>query len=178
MKTKQNTNQLLCLVYAALFAAVTYVVTCYIHIPTNNGFVHPGDAFVFLVGCILPTPYAAVAAALGGSLGDLLSGGAYIIWVPATIIIKAATAACFTYRSEKIVCKRNLLALIPALIFCCGGYYLYESIVIAHNFIAPLASVIPNVLQVAVGAAIFILLGRIIDTRPQLKRDLIIKKDK
>ena len=167
MKNKKQ-NSLFFLVEGALFAALIYVLTSYVKIPTFKGYVHAGDALIFLVASLLPAPYAIAAAVIGGCLGDILGG--YFIWVPATLVIKSITAACFTSKSKKIISLRNMLALIPSLILCVGGYYIFEALIISGNFISPLASVLPNVGQIAVSAAIYICFGLILDLRPKLKK--------
>ena len=51
---------------AALFAAVITLTTAYLlHIPVPTGYVHLGDAFVYLAAPLLPAPYAVAAAANG-----------------------------------------------------------------------------------------------------------------
>jgi len=175
MKTKKN-KTLFLLTQSALFAALIYVVTCYVKIPTLNGYVHVGDSLIFLASSLLPTPYAVAASALGGSLGDILGG--YFIWVPATVFIKAATAACFSSKGERIVCKRNIVALALSLVFCVGGYYLFESVVIVRNFISPLASVLPNVFQILASATLYIAMGVLLDSKPTLKKLLKDPKDR
>ena len=163
------------LTQSALFAALIYIVTCYVKLPTLNGYVHVGDALIFLASSLLPAPYAIAASAIGGSLGDILGG--YFIWVPATAVIKAATAACFSSKKEKIICKRNAIALVFALVFCVGGYYLFEATVIEHNFISPLAAVVPNIFQIVASAVLYITFGILLDSRPTLKKLLKDTKD-
>ena len=102
------------LITASLFAALVTVFTAYIgHIPMpgTGGYVHFGDALIFLAACLLPAPYAVAAAALGAGLADILVFPAYAI---PTIIIKAGIALCFSAKKEKIICLRNALALLPA----------------------------------------------------------------
>ena len=50
---------------AALFAAAIAVMTAYMfHIPIpTGGYIHLGDALIYLAACLLPAPYAAAAAA-------------------------------------------------------------------------------------------------------------------
>lgn len=113
--------------FTGLLAAMTFVVTM-IHVPTGNGYTHAGDGIIYLAACILPAPYAVAASAIGGLLADGLSGAA--VWIPATIVIKAMTALCFSCKTKKIVCLRNILAIIPSLIICVLGYSIYEGIFI------------------------------------------------
>ncbi|NCB62544.1 MAG: TIGR04002 family protein [Clostridia bacterium] len=103
------------LVTAALFAAAITVTTAYVlHIPIpTGGYVHLGDALIYLAACILPTPYAVGAAAVGAGLADLLTAP---MWVVPTLIIKALVALLFTSKGERVFCRRNLLALAAAAV--------------------------------------------------------------
>ena len=104
---KKKTTRRTCL--TALMAAIIYVFTAYIHVPSHTGYTHVGDGFLYLAASLLPAPYAAAAGAIGAGLADLLSG--YSIWAPGTIIIKALTAFCFTNKLDKLVNKRNVLVV-------------------------------------------------------------------
>lgn len=115
-----------------LFAALIYVFTAYLHIPTGAGYTHAGDGLVYLAACILPTPYAMAAGAIGGALADGLTG--FLVWIPATVVIKAVTAAFFSNKKEKILTLRNILAVIPSGILCIVGYSFYEGTVMAGGF--------------------------------------------
>ena len=117
---------------AGLFAALIYVFTAYLHIPTGAGYTHAGDGLIYLAACVLPTPYAMAAGAIGGAMADGLSG--YPVWIPATVIIKAITAAFFSNKTEKILTLRNILPIIPSALICIAGYSLYEGTVIAGEF--------------------------------------------
>lgn len=152
-----------------VFAAVIFVFTAYLHFPMHMGYVHIGDGFIYIAACILPTPYAALAAVVGAALADSLTG--FILWAPATIVIKAAAVFMFSSKTEKIICKRNLLALIPSVVFCIGGYYLYEAILVG-NFIAPLSCVHTNIIQSALSIAVFIVCSAALD-KMKLKQKIL-----
>lgn len=163
-----NTNKhIKNIVMGAIFASIIYVTTAFLHIPSYTGYLHIGDGFIYLVSCILPTPYAIGASAIGASLSDGLSG--YVMWIIPSVIIKSLTALCFSRKSDKIICKRNILALIPSLILCVGGYYLADAIM-TSNFIAPLSSLFGNVCQVVASSILFILLGLALDRMNFKKR--------
>ena len=72
MSRKENLHQL---VTTALFAAAITVMTAYmLHIPIpTGGYIHLGDALIYLAACLLPFPYAAAAATIGAGLADLLT---------------------------------------------------------------------------------------------------------
>lgn len=80
------------IVIAALLAAFTCIATMSIRIPTpgTGGYIHPGDAIVLLSGIILGPGYGFLAAGIGSALADLLGG--YLVYVPATFIIKGIAA--------------------------------------------------------------------------------------
>ena len=104
------------LVTAALFAAAITVVTAYflhIPIPGTSGYVHLGDALIYLAACLLPMPYAVGAASIGASLADLLTAPA---WVAPTFFIKAMIVLQFSSESEKLLSRRNIVAACAATI--------------------------------------------------------------
>ena len=155
---RDKKTKLLCV--SALLAAVTYIFTAVIHIPSHTGYTHVGDAFLYLAASLLPMPYGALAGALGEMMADLLGG--YAMWLPATGVIKVLTALCFTSKGEKLLCRRNVLALLPAFVLCVGGYYLYEAL-LPGNWIAPLGGVPGYCVQVAASAAVYLAVARILD---------------
>lgn len=79
------------LIFSALLAALTAAATLVIRIPTPSmGFIHPGDGLVLLCGLLLGPLAGALAAGLGSMFADLLGG--YLIFAPATLVIKALSA--------------------------------------------------------------------------------------
>ncbi len=144
------------MVLTGVSAALVFVFTAFLHIPSHTGYTHVGDAFVFLAACLLPAPNAALAGGIGAVLADGLTG--YAIWAPGSAVIKAVTALFFTRRSEKVLTLRNLLALLPAGVICIGGYYLYDA-VITGNFIAPAAGIPGYVTQWVLSSALFLAVG-------------------
>ena len=86
-----NHEKLQKLILAALFAALTYVATNIIHIPTpaTNGYVNLGECMVLLGAFLLGPLYGAAA---GGIVGTVL-GGALTQSVGASILGDAETAA-------------------------------------------------------------------------------------
>lgn len=155
-----NATRLRRLCQCAIFAAVIYVFTAYLHVPSFNGYTHIGDGFLYLAASLLPTGYAAAAGAVGAGLADLLSG--YSIWAPATLVIKALTACFFTSRAPSFLCRRNLWALFPAAALCGAGYYLYEC-AITGNFAAPAAGIPGYLIQSALSSLVYLALGRALD---------------
>lgn len=59
MALNRENEKLVNMVYAGLFAALTALLTAVLHIPVGNGYVHCGDAVIYLAAAMLPLPYAA-----------------------------------------------------------------------------------------------------------------------
>ena len=74
------------IVLSALFAALAYVATSIIRIPTFTGYVNIGDTIVLLSAWLIGGVYGALAAGIGSALADLLAS--YTTYVPGTFIIK------------------------------------------------------------------------------------------
>lgn len=149
-----------------LFAALIYVFTAYIHVPTGAGYTHAGDGLIYLAACILPTPYAMAAGAIGGALADGLSG--FPVWIPATVIIKAVTVLFFSNKSEKILTWRNLLGIIPSLVVCVVCYSLYEGTVMAGGIswtaiTAAFAQIPAYCVQVFASSLLFVSVALLLD---------------
>ncbi len=145
---------------SGIFAALVFVFTAYLHIPSHTGYTHVGDGFIYLAACLLPLPYAVFVGAVGALLADLLTG--FAIWAPGSVIIKAAAVLFFSCKGKKILTLRNALALLPACLLCIGGYYLYESL-ITGNFLAPLAGIPGYITQSVLSSLLFLILGFALD---------------
>lgn len=152
MKSKNIKNTAL----AGVFTAIVFVLTAYLHIPIGNGYVHVGDAFIFLAASVLPLPYALFVGIGGAILADTLTG--FAVWAPASLLIKGLTVLLFSSKRSKIVCRRNLTALLPSAILCVGGYYLYEALITA-SLVVPLQGVLWNTLQSLCSGVVFVFVG-------------------
>ncbi len=174
MKMRSNRKFLQQMILACIFTALTTVLTFFIKIPSHNGYIHLGDTIIYIAACLLPTPLAMICGALGGLLADTFGG--FIIYIVPTAIIKSFIPLAFTFKSEKLICKRNILALIPASLITIIGYYIAEVLVIcfssgdllsyittSYPWIAAAYSVPGSIFQ-AVGSAIaFIFLATALD---------------
>lgn len=163
------------LTLAAMMAALTAITTVYllhIHLPAlgGQGCFHLGDTIIYLGASFLPTPYACAAAALGGSLADLLCGSP--IWLPWTFCIKAGIAFFFTAKSPTIFTKRNILALVFAFFLTVGGYYIAEGFIYG-NWITPIYSMIGNSIQSVASAVLYIILALLLD-KINIKKQLAL----
>ena len=135
-----------------IFSALVFVVTAYLHIPTNNGYVHCGDGFIFIASCVLPMPYSISVGVWGAMFADLLTG--YAIWAPGSMIIKGLLALLFTCKANKILTKRNLVMLLPATLISVVGYYLYT---------ASLSGIPSSLIQALASSIVFVVIGAVMD---------------
>lgn len=123
------------LILSALFAAAITVMTAYLlHVPIpTGGYIHIGDTLIYLAACLLPTPYAVGAAAVGAGLADLLTAP---MWVLPTLAIKSLVALLFTSRSPRLLCPRNVAAAVGAALLSPAAYGLAACLLLgsAHAF--------------------------------------------
>lgn len=159
----KNSRSLRLGVLAALFGALIFVVTAYVlHIPTpgTGGYVHLGDAILYLAASLLPAPYAVAAAAVGEALSDALTGS--VAYALPTLLIKAAMALCFSSKGTAVLGRRNAWATAAAGAICVAGYYCTE-VFLYRSFTVPLASVPANLVQAGASAALYLAAGRALD---------------
>lgn len=161
------------LVTAGVLAAVIFVSTYFLHIstPFNNGYVHPGDAFLYLAACMLPAPYAMAAGALGEAFSDLLASPIYCL---PTLVIKAVMALFFTARSEKFITRHNVVGMLLASVTGLLGYFLFESFMF-HSVQVAALNMIFGSLQPIVSGILFMALGSAFDGM-HLKKRLFLEK--
>ncbi len=168
-----TSNKTKLIALSGLLSAMIFIVTL-IHVPTGNGYTHAGDGVIYLTACILPTPYAVISSAIGGLLADGLSGTA--IWIPATVIIKSLTALFFSNKTEKIVCLRNVIAIVPAFLLCTIGYSMYEAVFILGEISSAVFTVIITqlwsyIVQVAASSILYVIVGMMLD-KTKLKMNI------
>ncbi len=143
------------LTVTGLFAAMVTIMTAYIfHIPygTNGGYIHFGDALIYIAAVLLPRPYALAAAAIGGGLADMLTAP---MWAPATILIKMLIVLPFTSHKGRMLSARNVAAPFIAALISATGYYLAEGLLFG-SFLSPIASLTGSAIQSGGSAVIFL----------------------
>jgi len=165
----RNNNYIIKLVTAALMSAITCVVTMMVPIKIpfgNGGYIHPGDAFVLLSGIILGPVYGGFAAGIGSMMADLLSP--YIMYAPATFIIKLLAALTASYSYRRL--RKGSLLLAGALsgIIVTLGYLLCDSIFYG-TFQTAIVAVPFNLLQNIMGIIIAMIILPLLIKVPQIR---------
>ena len=150
------------LVISAMMAALTYIATMVIQIPSPmNGYVNLGDCFVLLSGWLLGPWYGGAAAGIGSMLTDLLSGYGY--YAPGTFVIKGldALVAALLFRAMG---RTSTAALVSGLVgetIMVAGYFGYAALLLGKGLGAA-ASIPGNLVQAALGLLIGFLLLKVL----------------
>jgi uncharacterized membrane protein len=106
------------IVFSALLASLVCVATMVIKIPSPlSGYINLGDGVVLLCGWLLGPFYGFLAAAVGSALADLFYG--YMVYVPATFLIKGAVALIACVLSKK---TKKFIGAIAAEAVMVAGY--------------------------------------------------------
>ena len=168
MVLNKENEKLVNTVYAGLFAALTALLTAVLHIPVGNGYVHCGDAVIYLAAAMLPLPYAAGAAAVGGALADVLSG--YAVYALPTFIIKAMLAAVFSaVGGTQMLEKRRILAMILCGLVSVTGYWL-TAVILYGGWAAQFIETVPgNCMQAIASGIVYAVIAAAMARNPRGK---------
>lgn len=152
------------LVLAALFTALTTVMTMVIQVPSPmQGYVNLGDCGVLLSAWVLGPAWGGAAAGIGSMLADLLSG--YAHYAPGTLVIKALDAIVAALIVKALGRKPYAYAVggLVGEIIMVVGYFGYAALLLGKG-IGAAASIPGNLVQGAMGLVIglvlFVLLKR------------------
>lgn len=154
------------IVLAALFAALSFVFTYFIHIPLpGTGYFNLGDTFI-LLSAILIDPYTGILVALSASiLSDALSG--FAVFIPFTIIAKTLEAliAGLMYKKLKGSMRYTGIIIGPLLMVIVYAF----SYLILFDVSLMLASVPFDLLQAGIAITLTFLFIKV------LERTLLLK---
>lgn len=166
-KSKIKTREI---TLTACFAALIFLFTYFVKVPVASGYVHFGDTLIYLLACIIGGPWAMIAGAIGEGLADMAGG--YMMYAPATVIIKALLAVpflFFTKKSDKILTLWTGLMTLPAALITVGGYFVADLIIDKSYAVADIPG---NVIQ-AIGSAVFFIVFGLVFDRMKLKPRLL-----
>ena len=153
------------IVMAAMFMALCCVATMIIKIPSPlKGYLNLGDCIVLLSGFMLSPLYGFLAAGFGSALADLFSG--YVVYAPATFIIKGAMALVAFY-GFKLLHKKagatpsRIISGIVAEIVMVLGYFVFEGFM--YGFIESAVNIPANAVQGVAGIILGVILAKVFD---------------
>lgn len=148
----------LSLVRGGLSIALVFVATMFVNlrlpIAANGDLIHLGNVPLFACAILFGKRIGAVAGAFGMALFDLVSG--WTAWAPFTFVIVGCmgyAVGAITKRTQGKRLTIHFLAMLAALVIKVMGYYLAE-IVLYGSFVAPLASIPGNVVQIVTAIVI------------------------
>lgn len=159
---KTNTQKI---VLASMLAALCCVATMIIKIPSPlKGYLNLGDCVVLLSGWILPPAYGFLSAGIGSALADVFSG--YIVYAPATFIIKGVMAVIAYFCSKRIENKpittsSKIIGGSIAEIIMVLGYFVFEGFL--YGFGPSAVNIPANAIQGTIGLIIGIILVKIFE---------------
>jgi uncharacterized membrane protein len=142
------------LALTAIMTAIVLVLTSLIKVPTPaRGYAHLGDAGVFFSAFALGPWVGAVAGGLGTALADILGG--YPQWAVFSLVIHGLQGwvAGWLVRRDAGLARLILAAVVGGVIVV-AGYFLAGIILVGIG--DALAEIVPNILQVSIGAALAI----------------------
>lgn len=150
------------LVVTALFIALVLVFTAFINVKLpiggNGGLIHLGNIPLFIAAMIFGKKTGCIAGALGMGLFDVLSGWA--IWAPFTFVIVGLmgyTVGLITEKKEHHKTIWYFISILAACVIKVVGYYFAE-VLLYSNFVAPIASIPGNIIQVSFAGIVTLLI--------------------
>ena len=160
-----NSNKTRKIVLSAMFAALCCVATMIIKIPSPlKGYINLGDCAVLLSGFMLSPVYGFLAAGLGSALADIFLG--YVVYAPATFIIKGAMAlvACFGFEflhKKTGTMLSRIISGIVAEVVMVLGYFVFEGFM--YGFVPSVVNIPANAVQGVAGLIIGLILVKIFE---------------
>lgn len=163
MENKVTSIKTIDIVQIGIMAAITFIATSVIHVPTFMGVLHLGDSMIFLSAILFGRKKSAISSAVGMCLFDLLNG--YTLWAPFTFVIKGVMgyiAGTIAYRKDYNGNNylNNMIAFVVAGIWMIAAYYLGGAIImtfiskefpLGQALILALKDIPTNILQVVGG---------------------------
>ena len=140
-----------------MFAALIFVMTMFVKIPVTSGYLHLGDALIYIASLIIG-PWAILAGAVGEGLADVAGG--YVMYAPATVIIKALIAIPFLIvynkKESKLLNLKSALMTVPSGIITVGGYFAADMLIDKAYAVVDIPG---NVIQAVGSAVVFVILA-------------------
>ena len=157
------------MVLAALMAALTYVATLVVRIPSPmQGYVNLGDCCVLLSGWMLGPWWGGAAAGIGSMLTDLLNG--YAHYAPGTLVTKAldAMAAALIVKALGRKPYAYVVGGVVGELIMVAGYFVAGSVL--YGSVITGATQIPGlVAEGIVGIVLFYVIAAALETTGALR---------
>lgn len=180
-------NNSLLISMIGIFTALNFVVTYWIQvpIPATGGYINIGDIAVMFTALLFGPIIGGIAGGLGPMFADIFSP--YIVYAPATVIIKGIEGFLIGLISnpkdcERRISYRDLIAVLIGGILIPLGYFIYEAFILRLGIGTALVEVPGNFFQfgfAAVGSILLIAASRknIIESMPHIFDKVFIVKE-
>lgn len=144
-----------------MFAAMIFGLTM-LHVPIGaGGYIHVGDAVIYVTAMLMGGPWAFFSAAIGAACADIVSG--FAVYAVPSAIIKILIAVPFVLISKKqskLLSVRSAIFTIISGVITVLGYFAADLILYREGAIADLPA---NIIQAAGSAVVFIVLAFALD---------------
>ena len=153
------------IVITSMLAALCCVATMIIKIPSPlKGYLNLGDCVVLLSGWMLSPLYGFIAAGVGSALADLFAG--YVVYAPATFVIKGVMAliACWLFKIMYCKCDTvpaRIVSGVAAEVVMVLGYFVFEGIL--YGFAPSVINIPANSMQGLAGLVLGVLLANVFE---------------
>jgi len=147
-------------VITGVFCAMIFALTMFVKFPVASGYVHFGDALIYICASLLG-PWGILAGAIGEGLADVAGG--FAAYFPATVIVKALIAVPFAFfntKSEKILSVKSALFTLISGAVTVLGYFLADLIIDKSYAIVDIPG---NIIQAVGSALIFVVIAAAFD---------------
>lgn len=153
--------------FSAMFAAMIFGLTM-LHVPIGaGGYIHVGDAVIYVTAMLMGGPWAFISAAIGAACADIVSG--FAVYAIPSAIIKMLIALPFVFvckKDSKLLSFRTALFTIISGVITVLGYFAADMILYREGAIADIPA---NIIQAAGSAVVFIVLAFALD-RAKIKQ--------
>ncbi len=147
-------------VLSGVFCAMIFVLTMFVKFPVASGYVHFGDALIYICASVIG-PWGIIAGAIGEGIADVAGG--FAIYFPATVVVKALIAvpfAFFNFKNDKILnIKSSLFSLLSGVITVLG--YFIADLIIDKTY--AFVDIPGNIIQAVGSAVLFIIIAAAFD---------------
>lgn len=144
-----------------MFAAMIFGLTM-LHVPIGaGGYIHVGDAVIYVSAMLMGGPWAFISAAIGAACADIVSGFAFYA-IPSAIIkiLIAVPFVMISKKTSKILSIRSAIFTVISGVITVLGYFIADLILYREGAIADLPA---NIIQAAGSAVVFIILAFALD---------------
>ena len=150
-----------------VFSAMIFVLTMFVKVTVPSGYVHFGDAMIYVCAVLLGSPWAMIAGALGEGLADVAGG--FAMYAPATVIIKVIIAFLFSLckNENKLLPVKSGIMTLPAALVTVGGYFAADMIIDKSYAFVDIPG---NIIQGVGSAVIFIVIAALLDKAKIIKK--------